>query len=207
LHAAHQTLRELERATLELTSSIAPLRIGVTRDAADLDAMFRLRAAEIVERGWASPASMPGGCDCDEYDDDAFQIAVFDAGEVVGACRLLLPSRQRLLPIERDFELRLEPRGGVVQWGRLVLARAHRGDPQHRLAMACFAALWLQTTRHGFDTCAGAIAKPMLELYRAIGMDFQVLAAPRVVDGELRYPALSSATTLRTALSVMRRLV
>jgi len=208
LHAAaHRTLRELERIAIELTSSIAPLRIGVARDAADLDAMFRLRAREIVERGWASPASMPSGRDRDDSDDDAVQIAVFDAAEVVGACRLILPAPQRLLPLERDFDLRLEPRGGVVQWSRLVLARPYRGDPQHRLAMACFAALWLQTTRHGFDACSGAIATPMLKLYRAIGMDFQVLAEPRVIDGELRYPALSSAATLHTALRVMRGLV
>jgi len=207
LDATRQTLRELERVALELTSSIAPLRIGVVHDADDLDAMFRLRGAEIVERGWATPGSITTGRDHDEYDDDAVQIAVFDAGDVVGACRLLLPSRQRLLPIERDFDLRLEPLGSVVQWSRLVLGRIHRGDPEHRLAMACFAALWLQTIRHGFDACAGAIAKPMLELYRAIGMDFQVLAAPRVVDGELRYPALSCAATVRSALTVMRRLV
>ncbi len=204
---AQHTLHELERVALELMCSIAPLRIGVARGDADLDAMFLLRGGEIVERGWAPTAVMPSGRDRDEYDDDAVHIAIWDAAEVVGACRLLLPSRQRLLPIERDFDLRLEPCGRVVQWSRLVLARAHRGDPQHRLAMACFAALWLQTTWRGFDACAGAVAKPMLELYRAIGMDFQVLAAPRFVDGEERYPALSSAATVRSALGVMRRLV
>jgi hypothetical protein len=47
----------------------------------------------------------------------------------------------------------------------------------------------------------------MLELYHAIGMDFRVLAAPRLVDGEERYPALSSAATVRSSLRVMRRLV
>jgi N-acyl-L-homoserine lactone synthetase len=207
LNATQHTIRELERVAIDLMSSITPLRIGVAHGEADLDAMFRLRGAEIVERGWASPGSMPTGRDRDEYDDDAVHIAIWDAAEVVGACRLLAPCRQRLLPIERDFDLRLQPCGRVVQWSRLVLARAHRGDPQHRLAMACFAALWLQTTRRGFDACAGAVAKPMLELYRVIGMNFQVLAAPRVVDGEERYPAMSSAATVRSALGVMRRLV
>ena len=207
MNATQHALRELECVAIELMSSIAPLRIGVASGEGDLDAMFRLRGREIVERGWASPEAMPTGRDRDEYDDDAVHIAIWDAAEVVGGCRLLLPSRQRLLPIERDFDLRLEPRGRVVQWSRLVLARAHRGDPRHRLAMACFAALWLETTRRGFDACAGAIAKPMLELYHAIGMDFQVLAAPRLVDGEERYPALSSAATVRSSLRVMRRLV
>lgn len=207
MNAQDDALRELERVAIDIMSSIAPLRIGVAHDAADLDAMFRLRGREIVERGWMSPRSKPTGLDRDEYDDDAVHIAIRDSREIVGACRLLLPSLGRLLPIERDFDLRLEPRGRVVQWSRLVLARAHRGDPRHRLALACFAALWLQTTRHGFDACAGAIAKPMLELYRGIGMDFEVLGAPRFVDGEERYPALSSAATVRSALGVMRRLV
>ena len=161
----------------------------------------------IVARGWASPGAIPAGRDYDEYDDGAVHIAVWDAAEVVAACRLLLPTRDRLLPVERDFGLRLEPCGGVVQWSRLVVARAHRGDRQHRLAMACFAALWRETTRHGFHVCAGAVARPMLELYRAIGMEFHVLAGPRRVDGEERYLALSSAATARSALSVMRRLV
>jgi N-acyl-L-homoserine lactone synthetase len=207
LDEAPRPLRELERVAIELMSSIAPLRIGVARDAADLDAMFRLRGAEIVERGWASPGALPSGRDRDEYDDNAVHIAIWDAADVVGACRLLLPSPQRPLPIERDFDLRLEPRGGVVQWSRLVLAPAKRGDRQHRLAMACFAALWLQTKRHGFDACAGAVAKRMLALYRSIGMEFQVLAGPRIVDGEQRYLALSSAATVRSALGAMRRLV
>ena len=207
LDAAQLTLSELERVALELTMSIAPLRIGVTSDAADLDAIFRLRGAEIIERGWAPPGALPTGRDRDAYDDDAVHIAIRHAADVVGACRLLLPSPHRPLPIERDFELRIEPYGHVVQWSRLVLARAYRGDPQHRLAMACFAALWLETNRRGFDACAGVVAKPMLELYRSVGMDFQVLAAPRMVEGELRYPALSSAATVRSALRVIRRLV
>jgi len=207
LNVADDTVKELERVALDLTASIAPLRVGVTRDAAELDAAFRLRGAEIVERGWASPATVPAGRDRDEHDDNAVHIAIWDMAEVVGACRLLLPSPQRLLPIERDFALRLEPQGGVVQWSRLVLARAYRGDPHHRLAIACFAALWLQTSRRGFCACAGVIGKRMLELYRGIGMDFHVLAGPRMVDGELRYAALSSETTIRSALRVMRRLL
>jgi N-acyl-L-homoserine lactone synthetase len=205
--AAPDALRELERVAARLTASIAPLRIGVARDAADLDAVFRLRGAEIIERGWAAPESLPSGRDHDEHDDDAVQIALWDDAEVVGTCRVLLPSPHRLLPIEREFGLRLEPPGGVVQWSRLVLAPRWRGDPQHRLAIACFAAMWLETRRRGYEACAGVVAKPMLALYAGMGMAFDVLAPPRVVDGEERYPALSSAATLRTALVVMQRLV
>jgi N-acyl-L-homoserine lactone synthetase len=207
LDPSRAALTDLERAALEFTTSIAPLRIGRTCNAADLAAIFRLRGAEIIERGWASPDALLAGHDRDEYDDDAVQIAIWESDDVVGTCRLLLPSQQRLLPIERAFDLRLAPHGRVVQWSRLVLDHAHRGDPQHRLAIACFAALWLETNQRGFTACAGVIAKPMLDLYRAMGMSFEIVAAPRFVEGELRYPALSSAATIESALRVMRNLV
>ena len=90
--ASQGTLHELEQAATHLISSIAPLRIGVTDDAADLDAMFRLRGAEIVERGWASSDLASTERDCDAHDGDAVQIAIWDAAQVVGTCRLLLPS-------------------------------------------------------------------------------------------------------------------
>ena len=205
--ASHDTLDELEQAATHLISSIAPLRIGVTDDAADLDAMFRLRGAEIVERGWASSDLASTERDCDVHDGDAVQIAIWDAAQVVGTCRLLLPSPQRLLPLERDFALRLEPHGGVVQWSRLVLARRYRGDPQHRITVACFAALWRESARRGFAHCAGMVSKPLLDLYAGLGIAFEVVGPPRFVEGEQRYPAVSSASTLRTALAVMRRLV
>jgi hypothetical protein len=189
-----------------MIESVAPLRVGVAKSAADLDAMSRLRCAEIIERGWALPEAMPDGRDSDEYDAGAVQIAIWDGPDVVGACRLVLPSQERPLPVEREFGLRLEPPGGVVEWGRLVLADRYRGDRQHRLTAACLAALWLETTRRGFDACAGAAAKPLLALYEMMGFDVDVLGPPRWVHGDERYLARSSATTIRSGLEVLRRL-
>jgi len=201
------TLRALEQAATDLMSSIAPLCIGASGAADDIEAMQRLRGAEISERGWAPPESISAGLDRDEYDDDAVHIAIRDGAQIVGTCRLIMPAPHRSLPIERDFGLQLEPVGRVVQWSRLVLAPRYRGDPQHRLALACFAALWLQTTRRGFTACAGMVARPMLELYRSVGIEFSVLGPPRFVDGEERIPAASTTATMRSALGVMRRLL
>ena len=47
----------------------------------------------------------------------------------------------------------------------------------------------------------------MLDLYRLVGMDFEVLAKPRWVEGELRYPAQSTVATIHSAICVMQRLV
>jgi len=200
-------LHELEQAAVDLMSSIAPLRIGVSGVADDITAMQRLRGAEIAERGWASPGSISSRLDQDDYDADAVHVGIWDGPEIVGTCRLIVPAPHRPLPIERDFGLQLEPAGRVVQWSRLVLAPRYRGDPQHRLAIACFAALWLQTTQRGFAACAGMVDRSMLQLYRGLGIEFRVLGAPRFVDGEERTAAVSTVATIRTALGVMRRLL
>jgi N-acyl-L-homoserine lactone synthetase len=198
---------EVTELALRFTSSIAPLVVGRSEVPDDLDAMYRLRGAEAVERGWAAAGSLTDVRDCDEYDADAVHIAIRDGAEVIGTCRVILPSPERLLPVERDFDLRLQPACGVVQWSRLVLHRRCRGDPRHRLALACLAALWLETTRHGFDTCAGAIAQPILDMYRGIGVEVQVLGAARFIEGEQRYPATTTAATIRTALARLRTLL
>ncbi len=208
MHAGGETsvLREMELVARRVIASVAPLRVGVAESQADLDAMFQLRGAETIERGWAPAEAIPDGREQDEYDAAAVQIAIWDGSAVVGACRLVLPSPERLLPIEREFGLRLEPPGGVVEWGRLVLAERYRGDRRHRLTAACLAALLLETTRRGFGVCAGAAAKPILLMYEAMGFTFEVLGPPRWLHGEERYPARSSSATIRSGLEVLRRL-
>src|SRR2546425_10964546 len=88
-------LQDLGVFARRMIESVAPLRVGVTESAADLDVMFRLRGAEILERGWAPPEAVPDGRDHDEYDAEAVQIAVWDGPDVVGTCRLVLPSPER----------------------------------------------------------------------------------------------------------------
>ena len=99
------TLRELEQAAVGLMSSIAPLRIGVSGAAGDIEAMQRLRGAEIAERGWAARDGPSSRLDRDGYDADAVHIAIWDGPKVIGTCRLIVPAPHRPLPIERDFGL------------------------------------------------------------------------------------------------------
>lgn len=198
---------DLDAIADRLLASIAPLRIGPTVDTDDLDTMYCLRGAEVIERGWAPPEDLPDGRDRDEYDAEAVQFAVRHDDQVVGTCRVLLPTHHRLLPIEREFGLQLEPKGRVVQWSRLVLQQRYRGDPQHRLAMACYGAMYLETARRGYTAFAGVMSKPLLEIFRGMGVTIEVLAEPRLVEGEMRYPAMSSPSMFATGLATMRRLL
>jgi hypothetical protein len=49
--------------------------------------------------------------------------------------------------VEDAFGLDVEPRGEVVDVGRLLIAPAHRGDAAHRIWGALFARGWLETRR------------------------------------------------------------
>lgn len=186
---------------------IAPLQIGVARDAGEVGALVVLRSREAIARGWLQGAANFDGVDRDRYDDDAVHIVIRDDDEVVGGFRLILPMPGRPLPIETAFELELEPKGQVVQWGRLILASRYRGDGDHRLPLACFAAIWLETTRRGFDRVAGVVSHRLKLLYEGMGWDFRILGPPRKVDGESRYPAMTTTETIRSGVEVLGSLL
>jgi len=187
--------------------AIAPLRIGVAHDAAEVAALVVLRSREAIVRGWLQGAANFDGADRDRYDDDAVHIVIRDGDEVVGGFRLILPMPGQPLPIETAFELELEPKGQVVQWGRLILAPRYRGDGDHRLPLACFAAIWLETTRRGFDRVAGVVSHRLKLLYEGMGWDFRILGPPRKVDGESRYPAMTTTETIRSGVEVLGSLL
>src|SRR5690349_8385120 len=118
------------------------------------EALFRLRNRHVVERGWARPDDLPGGLERDAYDDAAVHVAAYDADVLVGTVRLVLPAPGRPLPVEADFGLVVDPRGAVVEAGRLVVADAYRGDPAHRAWGALFGRAWLETRAAGYRLLA-----------------------------------------------------
>lgn len=188
---------------MRVMDAIAPLQIGVARDAAEVDALVGMRSREAIARGWVEGTAGFDGADRDAYDDDAVHIVIRDGNRVVGGFRLILPLPARPLPIETAFGLSLEPAGRFVQWGRLILAPEYRGDRNHLLPLACFAAIWLETTRRGFDRVAGVVSHRLKLLYEGMGWDFTILGPPRKVDGESRYPAMTNTETIRSGVEVL----
>jgi N-acyl-L-homoserine lactone synthetase len=157
-------------------------------EGAERDAVHRLRYEQVVRHGWATPEELAAGSEHDAYDAEAVHIAAWDGEALMGALRLVLPRAGRRLPVEAAFDVDIEPRGAVVEVGRLVIAPGYRGDPAHGVWGALFARAWLATRARGFAVLGGAASPRMVELLRTLGLPFEVLAPARRYWGEERHP-------------------
>jgi hypothetical protein len=178
----------LDRLAERLLRGAQAVHVDVARTRADREAVYRLRYEQVVGDGWAPPGDLPDGVERDAYDGAAIQIGAWEANTLVGALRLVPPVAGQRLPVEAAFDLDIEPRGAVVEIGRLVIARAYRGDPVHRVWGALFGRAWLSTRARGFTVLAGAASPPMVAQLRALGLPFEVLAPVRRHWGEDRHP-------------------
>jgi N-acyl-L-homoserine lactone synthetase len=178
----------LDRLAERLLAAAAPLRVDVARDARELEAVFRLRYEHVVAEGWARADELPEGLERDAFDGDATQIAAWDGEALVGTLRLVLPSEGRRLPVEEAFGVVLEPRGRVVDVGRLLIAERHRGEPAHRAWGALFARCWLEARAAGFTVLGGTATAGLVERFRALGLAFEILGPAQAYWGEERHP-------------------
>lgn len=171
-----------------MRAAAEPLRVAPAAGPAELEAVHRLRYAHVVEHGWARPEDHPDGLERDGYDARAVQIAAWDEDRLAGALRLVLPQPGARLPVEDAFDFDIEPRGAVVDVGRLLIAPDHRGDPAHRLWGALFAAAWLEVRARGLAVLAGAATPGFVARYQAVGLVFELLGPARSYWGEERHP-------------------
>jgi N-acyl-L-homoserine lactone synthetase len=178
----------LDRLSGRLLHAAPGLRVAVAATRAEREAAYRLRYEQVVQHGWAHREELPAGIERDSYDADALHIGAWDGAVLVGALRLVLPVAGRRLPVEAAFDLEVEPRGAVVEVGRLVITPAYRGDPAHRAWGALFARAWLSTRADGFAVLAGAASTRMVERLRALGLPFEVLGPAPPYWGEERHP-------------------
>jgi hypothetical protein len=163
-------------------------RVGVAQTPGEHDAIYLLRYQQVTGDGWARPDDLPDGRERDEHDPFAIQVGAWAGVPLVGAMRLVLPRPSRRLPVEEAFGIDIEPRGRVVEAGRLVVAPAHRGDASHRIWGALFARAWLTMRGLGLNLLCGAASPAMVDRLRALGLPFEVLAAARPYWGEQRVP-------------------
>ncbi len=95
----------------------------------DREAVFSLRHRVFGEEGFIDPGDFRNGLFRDDFDEVSSQFMVFDAsGELVATTRLVLPSDLGF-PTERLFEFEPAdvPRQRLGEYGRLAIARDHRG--------------------------------------------------------------------------------
>ena len=181
-------LKALDRLSERLLVAAPELRVAVAGTAAEREAAYRLRYEQVVAHGWADREQLPDGLEQDAFDADALHVCAWDSDALVGTLRLVLPVPGRPLPVEAAFELEIDPRGEVVEAGRLVIAPGYRGDPAHRAWGALFACGWLAMRARGFCVLAGAAAPRTVEQLRALGLPFEILGPTRPHWGEDRHP-------------------
>jgi predicted GNAT family N-acyltransferase len=175
--------RALDRLAEEILASIAPLEVREAASVEEIDATLRLRAAAATEMGWAEPAAFPDGREHDEDDDRAVHLVCRDAGEVVGAMRLVPPTPGRPLPVERDFDVTA---ADAVDGGRVVVAPSHRGGRSHLVLAGLAAGGWLAARRMGSARVVGTASERAIALYEGLGMTVTRLSEPRPHWGEER---------------------
>lgn len=172
----------------DVLKRLAPLRFAVAGSDAEREAAERLRYRAVIERGWATPADYPDGRERDGDDTDAIHLAGWDGAVPIATCRLVLPAPGRPLPTEAAFDLTVEPRGRVVDIGRVTVAREY-SETGHRVLAGLLARSWLELRERGFAHACGAFAAaPALRLYRRMGFETTILAPPRCFWGALRVP-------------------
>lgn len=160
-------------------------RFTVASDDAARELAYRLRYQAVIEQGWATERDLPDGRERDEYDDRAIHILCWDDDIAVATGRLVLPGEQ--LPTEKICGITIEPRGRVMDVGRMAVARSHQSH-QHSVFLALLSRLYLGVQQHDCDAGCGLVSARARSLMRLLGFELEILSDERPYWGELRAP-------------------
>ena len=188
-------LERLDEVARYLVSRAAPIRFEVACEPEERAAVFRLRFETVVKQGWATPADFPEGLERDAYDDQAVLVVGWDDGTLAATARLVFPEASQPLPIEQEFGLEIERRGGVVDLRRAIVAGPYRSR-RHTVFVALLARCWLEVRSRGLHRVCGAANPAWLERYRQLGLPVRVLGPAQRYWGEERYPLLLDGVEL-----------
>jgi hypothetical protein len=156
---------------------------------------YRLRGDAVIDSGWCTAADLRGGMERDEYDDSAIQVIGWDGAVAMSTGRVVLPPG---LPTEDACGIVVEPRGEVVDVGRMCVARTHQ-SLEHDAFIGLMCRLYLVMREHGFLIACGMMSAPARGLMSLFGLRLEVLGPEQAYWNELRAPVrfgLMSATRL-----------
>lgn len=160
---------------------------------------YRLRGRAVLDRGWRSAEDLPGGMERDEYDDRAIHVIGWDGDMAMSTGRVVLPPR---LPTEEACGIAVEPQGGVVDVGRMCVARSHQ-SLEHAAFIGLMCRLYLVVREHGFGVACGMMSAPARAMMRLFGLRLEVLGPEQAYWDEPRVPVrfslLSAARLLAEA--------
>jgi hypothetical protein len=175
--------------------SMSPFDYRVAAGDPEREVAYRLRGSAVIDRGWCTADDIPGGMERDEYDDRAIQVIGWDGDAPMSTGRVVLPPG---LPTEEACGIVVEPRGGVVDVGRMCVARSHQGL-EHAALIGLMCRLYLAMRDHGFEVACGMMSAPARALMGLFGLQLEILGPERTYWNESRAPvrfSLMSATRL-----------
>jgi hypothetical protein len=138
----------------------------------------------VLERGWCAAGELPGGLERDSYDDRAIHVIGWDGGIPMSTGRVVLPPG---LPTEEACGISAGPPGGVVDVGRMCVARSHQ-SLEHAAFIGLLCRLYLVMREHGFDAACGMMSAPARLLAGHLGLQLELLGPERVYWHERRAP-------------------
>ena len=179
-------------------------RFTLADDQAQQDAAYRLRHEAVIAAGWHrdSGDGLLEGRERDGYDARAIHVLGWDGEQPIATGRLVLPPGQ--LPTEEACGLAVEPRGKVVDVGRMTVAPGHQG-PGHPVFLALLARLYLEVRARGFDVACGMMSARARSLVRLLGLQIEMLGEDRLYWGEPRAPVRFSVTINSTSITTRWR--
>jgi len=170
---AARGIAALDRLAEELATA-AGVELGVADSPSELIAAHRLRYRDASSHGRATAADDADGIERDVFDARALQICAWDGDVLVGVLRLVLPMPGKRLPTEEIVGLDVAPAGEVVDVGQPVVELG--GERGRRAAAGLFAQAWFETRARGYLVMAGIVPERLLDRYRELGLDVEVLA-------------------------------
>jgi hypothetical protein len=188
----------LDRLVRRLLSA-SPYRFTVAALGDEADVAFRLRYEAVVARGWLRAGDLEEGAEHDSYDERAVHVIAWAGDEPIATGRIVLPPGP--LPTEAICGLVVEPRGEVVDVGRILVSPAAQ-DPSHHALRALLAYMYLEVRQRGFTVACGMMAAPVRALCRQLGLTLERLGDDREFFHELRAPVrfdLAQNVTTMTA--------
>ena len=178
--------------------SRSPFDYRVAADDSEREVAYRLRAEAVLDRGWCTPDDLPDGREHDGYDDRAIHVVGWDGQVPMSTGRVVLPPG---LPTEDACGIVVEPRGEVVDVGRMCVARSHQGL-EHAAFTGLMCRLYLVMRENGFGFACGMMSAPARSLVGLLGLRLEILGPPRAHWNEQRVPvrfSLLSAAKLLAA--------
>jgi hypothetical protein len=162
----------------------SPFDYRVVAGDGEREVAYRLRGGAVIDHGWCTADDLPGGMERDAYDDRAVHVIGWDGDVAMSTGRVVLPPG---LPTEDACGLVVEPRGEVVDVGRMCVARTHQGL-EHAALIGLMCRLYLVMREHGFGVACGMMSAPARALMSLFGLQLEILGPERVYWNESRAP-------------------